>query len=863
MVRTLRSVLSFRVALRFLRGSWSRLAFCLCALGAAVALVCALDLVNRAVYRAFAEVIDTMAGRASLQVSTGESGLFSEDLATAIAAVPGVELAIPVVAATAFTVEEKPESLTVHAFDLGNENAVRVYQSDKDDGLEVEDPLVFLNQPDSIMVPRMFAERRGLREESHLVLDTPTGRRTFTVRGLLEPTGIARAFDGRLIVMDVFAAEEAFTKRGYVNRVDIVVDREADPSAVAVAVRAVLPAGLEVQTPSQRKADLHAVMRSLQALLQGLSLVALVAAGLIAFSRLSVMFEERAWQIGVMRALGARRKVVWRELVKEGLLLAFGGIALGIPGGILLGRAILPAVAATTALDARIVAPRAALSVQPISLLLAVLVGLGAALAAALLPAWRASGVSVAEVLRGRGIEMPAWTGRGVTAARAALLAAVAVAVGLAMSARGAVWSMAATILLVLAAKSIAAPVLQLATRGALGQKVARLGAPSRLVLGNLTRNPRRSGLLVATVGIGLGTVVWLTVVAHSFETSLTAVFGQAMRADLVVSSSHVGAALLEQPVDDRLAAALKGIDRVESVVGIRLVNWGYQGGPIVIDAFDPEYFRDPSFGEWPLLGKRAPNAWEAVARGEGVVISTSFVHNLGVHIGDRLTLETPNGPLSLDVVGVTTDFASPRGTVEMSRELYKRHWNDPTVTRFFVRTATGSDPELVTAEIHNRLGGEDRAWRIISAANLVRHFGSQVRRAFVPVYVLAAVILAVIVFGMMDNLSAGVAERTWEIGMLGALGVRRRRMRLMLVAEALMICVLGFAVALVLGLVVGALWVNATIPGLLGWVIELRFPLLPVSGIFAVALASAALAALVPARRIASLDPATALRWE
>src|ERR1700752_2183767 len=102
-----------RMPLRFLRGGYMWLALTVVALASGVALVCAIDLVNRAVLRAFVEVVDTMAGRAALQVTAGEGGLFAEDLANTVGKVPGVELAVPVVSASAFTADDSGELLTV------------------------------------------------------------------------------------------------------------------------------------------------------------------------------------------------------------------------------------------------------------------------------------------------------------------------------------------------------------------------------------------------------------------------------------------------------------------------------------------------------------------------------------------------------------------------------------------------------------------------------------------------------------------------------------------------------------------------------------------------------------------------------
>src|SRR6185295_8685402 len=96
---------SLRLPLRFLRGHYGRLLLTVVALAFGVALVCAIDLVNRAVFIAFAEVVDSVAGRAALQVTAGEGGLFPEDVAARAAGVPGVEIAVPVVSAAAFTTD--------------------------------------------------------------------------------------------------------------------------------------------------------------------------------------------------------------------------------------------------------------------------------------------------------------------------------------------------------------------------------------------------------------------------------------------------------------------------------------------------------------------------------------------------------------------------------------------------------------------------------------------------------------------------------------------------------------------------------------------------------------------------------------
>src|SRR5438094_373541 len=343
---------SLRMARRFTRGGAARLALTVLAVAWGVALVAAVGLANHAVLRAFVEVIDTMAGRAALEVVAGEGGLFPEDVAAAVGATPGVEAAAPCVKGAAFA--EGGALLTVYGVDLTGDATERVYGAQ----LEVDDPLAFLARPDSIAVARSFAATRGLRPGDRLELTTPAGRRAFTVRGLLDAGGVARAYAGNVAVMDLHAAEQLFTRRGLITGVDVVVAPEADVRRVAEAIARRLPAGLRVEATAERQADLRRVTESLRTALQALGLFGLVAAFLITFNRLSTVFEERAWQLGVLRAVGLRTGAVWRSLVGESLLVGAAGVAVGIPLGLGLGRLLVPVVATPRASPPTRAAPR-------------------------------------------------------------------------------------------------------------------------------------------------------------------------------------------------------------------------------------------------------------------------------------------------------------------------------------------------------------------------------------------------------------------------------------------------------------------------------------------------------------------------
>src|ERR1700687_2124349 len=208
---------------RFLRGNYARLTLTVLALGAGVAQVTADDLTGRETLRAFVEIIDTVAGRAALQVSAGEGALFPDDIGAKIAAVPGVELIVPVVSSTAFMADDSGELLTVQGMDIANQQAVAVYEL-SDQGRGLDDPKLFLK--DAIVIPHAFADRRALKVGDTIPIDTPRGRQHVTVRGMLDPQGLARIYGGNLLLMDLGNAQDMFGHPCYVNRIDVVVARD-------------------------------------------------------------------------------------------------------------------------------------------------------------------------------------------------------------------------------------------------------------------------------------------------------------------------------------------------------------------------------------------------------------------------------------------------------------------------------------------------------------------------------------------------------------------------------------------------------------------------------------------------------------
>src|SRR5581483_7285694 len=126
------------------------------------------------------------------------------------------------------------------------------------------DPLVFLAQPDSVMITKEFAARNHLQVNDKLPLLTVVGEKLFTVRGIMSSAGMTQAFGGNLAVMDIYAAQHELGRGHRFDRIDVRARDGVTVERCQQALKAALGPGLDVEPPSARG-------RQFEALLQGYS----------------------------------------------------------------------------------------------------------------------------------------------------------------------------------------------------------------------------------------------------------------------------------------------------------------------------------------------------------------------------------------------------------------------------------------------------------------------------------------------------------------------------------------------------------------------------------------------------------------
>jgi predicted permease len=319
--------------------------------------------------------------------------------------------------------------------------------------------------------------------------------------------------------------------------------------------------------------------------------------------------------------------------------------------------------------------------------------------------------------------------------------------------------------------------------------------------------------------------------------------------------------------------ASIAGVDRVGASQHLPLTgfNWraelDVEGAPLPSTATKPRVIWRSIAGDYfgamriPLLRGRAFDARDTRDAPPVVIVSAAMAAKhwpTSDAIGKRIMAGNATRREWATIVGVVGDVQSIAPGSAAPEEIYRPNAQQGlTSMHFVVRTA--GDPRGVQRAIHDAVRSLDRVVPIAEVRSLRDVYASATadrRTIAVLLAAFAAAGLLLGAVGIYGVIAYSVTQRTREIGIRQALGAAQRRMSLMVVGETLRIAGAGIAVG------VAAALVAARVLDSLVFGMSTHDPLL-YAAVSAVVALVAVVAAFVPARRAAAIDPVIALRSE
>ncbi len=657
-----------------------------------------------------------------------------------------------------------------------------------------------------------------------------------------------------LMLTDVATAQQWLGLAGHLTRIDLRVPPGVAGATELAQLRAALPAGVTLAPAAQRARVGLDMTEAFNTNLRALGLLALLVGLFLVYGTLSFAIVQRRRSLGVLRALGATRgQLLWITLLEATGLALVGG-ALGLAGGALIGRGLVGMVSRTIN-DLYYVVAVNSVTLPASEPLLAMGAALAVALLAAAAPALEAIHSAPqltlrASVLEGRARRV-AWLLLGV-----GVLLALACGVTVLTTERSVLAGFAA---LVFAMLSVAAatPALLYGCASARARAPLCASPPVRLALGGVAGSLSRTGVAVAALAMAVAAMIGISIMVDSFRESLRDWLTHALQADIYVGAPGPGFARPERRLD---AAVVADLERVPGVAGFsasRRAIVDSNGGPVVLDAMDVT----PTMRAGVVLAGSRADTWQQFQDG-ALLLAQPLAYRLNLDVGAALQLTTAQGVRSFPVAGVFREYGNDRGSARISRAVYRRLWQDDSVSTLALYVAPGADVKAVVGRLYAATAGRQALQ--VDTPSQVRDISIAIfERTFIITRVLNWLAAAVAAIGLLSALLAWQLGRTRELALLRVLGLTRAGAAVMIQAQSIFMGAVAVLAALPAGVLTALLLVRVINRRAFGWQIDLHLHLAQVSSAIALALVAAALAGVYPAWRMARAPLAQDLREE
>ena len=600
--------------------------------------------------------------------------------------------------------------------------------------------------------------------------------------------------------------------------------------------------GLLQLKSSAEENNLARLTESFHLNLDALGFLSFVVGLFIVHAAIGLALEQRRGLLRTLRACGVSARMLIACLTVElGGLALIGGLA-GVVSGYLLASVLLPDVAASLrGLYGAEVAGQ--LSLSPwwwlsgvgLSLLGALLAGANSLWRAARLPLLALADPQAWHQAHARWLRRQGWVaGTAAMIALLALLRGDSLASGFVL--------MAALLL----GAALALPVV-------LNSMLSLVLRRSRSVLGQWFVADCRQQLPALSLAL---MALLLALAANIGAGSMTAGFRQTFSDWL---EQRLTAELYLNPQNPAQARELHTWLKQQPQLTAVLPHWQVavqlQGWPAdVFGVIDHPTYRH----HWPLLEALGDKPWDRLASDDTLMLSEQLARRLKVRLGDHLTIPTPGGPWSPQIVGIYADYGNPKGHILLNADHLLRGWPQLSPNRFNLRIDPPSIPAFLTA-LQVRFNLDDS--RIVDQARL-KGWSTQVfERTFAATAALNSLTLCVAGVALFISLLTQSQSRLGQLAPLWALGVTRRQLMLLNLGQTWLLAVLTLVLALPLGIAL-AWCLNAVINvQAFGWRLPLQVFPLQLLQLLGLALLATLLASAWPLYSLYRTQPADLLR--
>jgi putative ABC transport system permease protein len=665
-----------------------------------------------------------------------------------------------------------------------------------------------------------------------LELTTATGPDVFKIVGFSNGGGLG-GFARDSVFITETAMLDQFSLGLRTAMVALHLTPGADPSHVGDEVHGALGPAVTAVDP---RAGAGSPLGEVQPLLLMVTVLSLVVGAGATANSVALATSERRRETALLRAAGASARQVFRIFMSEAAIL----IAVAIPVGVAVG------IALAGFLQARVAPadlPSLPLDVGPWQVLVAVLVGVAAAAAGAIVPA-------VASGRRGilSGLRAHPGPDRERLGTYPLALAPPALAAGAMLFLLGGGGAAAAGTVLVIAGVLCALPVLAPLVAGLVGNMASMVSPRSATAARNLVRRRNRTALTLSGLTISVASAVAVSALATGAINGGDAWVSHLFTGDVVMRSPVTGTA--------QVAAGIAASPGVRAALPLRFLSVATGGSIIGVTTVQSSAYE--TSGGLDVTTPSRADAFRAVSNGAAVLAPSAFAAAHGWLVGASVPLVTSRGTVPFLVAGIV-DHSFPSGSGQESLIM-----DSNVAVHYFGDAAAGFDDLDVVTNGDTAVVMNTAASYGLSAVTVDGIRGAAQRALQQALGLLAAVAILALVTSMIavvNTLVVNIRQGSRDLSVMRAVGLDRGGALGMVLAEAGILAVSGTIIGVVTGCAVVAGMLRAVATP--GFAPSFAFPVTTAIAVVSAVVGGTLIATAVPAVRAARSSIVAAIRQD
>ena len=654
---------------------------------------------------------------------------------------------------------------------------------------------------DEIVINTALAEAGKVKVGDRVGVLTLAPKKEFTLVGVFGYSGGRDSIGGanEVYFTTPVAQQLMLGEPDVFSNVSVQAAAGTTPEALRDEVARTLGADYQVKTGEQLAADASAGLKEglsfFNKILLGFAAVALLVGTFLILNTFSIIVAQRTRELALMRAIGASGKQVIGSVVLEALAVGLIASVLGLAAGIGVG-ALLAYLFGQLAGGLTL----AGLGVPASAVIGAFAVGMLITVIAALLPALRASRIPPIAAMQD--VATPDRPLTKVTIGGAVVTGIGAVLLFLGLGGHAGDSTLATIlggVLFAFIGVALLTPVISRPVVALLGAMFS-WSVPGKLGRLNSGRNPRRTAITAAALMVGIALVTGVTVILDSAKGSIGKLAEDNIKAELVISGSTTG----PRPASFDPAV----LEKAAAIPGVRMVSGEY--GDMAVVGGERTWVAASSnvAALQQIFGAKATAGDISRLAPDQMLVSSDTAKARNLAVGSTVPVQLSRGEARTYTVSGIYESSQLTNPVTLPPQA-TADFAIPQPIQGFLQLAPGTSVGAVQPQVEQLLADSPEV-SVADRAAFIEQQTGQLDSLLQMIQILLALAIVIAVLGIINTLALSVLERTRELGLLRAIGLRRAQTMRMITVEAVVISIFGALLGVVVGTGLGAAVVEA-----------------------------------------------------